>query len=179
MRTDIKVGILLGVVLVLAAVGYFMLSDNHGNKKSAAPAVSVELPPAKAHPEPKGITTRDVKQVQTRDTVKEAVAPIVVAPKPAETPKPAVEQATAPKPVEAPVAPVVRDTAPDVRQPRYHTVQKGESMYKIAELYYGSGSGGNCDVIYNANKKIITKPDVINPGWKLRIPYPEEVAGQN
>jgi len=173
MRTDIKVGILLGVVLVLAAIGYFMLSDNPGGRKSAEPAVSIELPSTKAHSEPKEVATKDVKKVETRDAVKEAAAPIVVVPKPAETPKPAVEQA-APKPVEAPAAP-----APDVRQPRYHTVQKGESLYKIAELYYGSGAKGNCDVIYNANKKIITKPDVINPGWKLRIPYPEEVAGQN
>jgi nucleoid-associated protein YgaU len=177
MRTDVKIGILLGVVLVLAAIGYFMLSDNHGDKKSTEPVVSVELPSAKARSEPKDVATRDVKKVETRDAVKEAAAPIVAVPKP-EAPKPAVEPVV-PKPVEVPAAPVVKDTAPDVRQPRYHTVQKGESLCKIAELYYGSGSRGNCDVIYNANKKVITKPDVINPGWKLRIPYPEEVAGQN
>jgi nucleoid-associated protein YgaU len=176
MRTDIKIGILLGVVLVLAAIAYFMMSDNHGAKTSPGPVVSVELPSAKAPSGPKDVATRDVK-VETRDAAKEAAAPAVVVPKP-EQPKPAVEKVI-PKPVEETPAPAVKVTKPEVRQPRYHTVQKGESLYKIAELYYGSGSKENREVIYNANKKIISNPDVINPGWKLRIPYPEEVAGQN
>jgi nucleoid-associated protein YgaU len=149
-----------------------MMSDNHGVRTSPEPAVSVEPPSAESPPEPKGVAAEDVKKMETPDAAK---APIVVIPKPGDQ-KPAVE---VPKPVEKTAAPAIKVTKPEVRQARYHTVKQGESLYKIAELYYGSGSKENREVIYNANKKIISNPDVINPGWKLRIPYPEEVAGQN
>ena len=170
MRTDVKIGILLGVVLVLAAIAYFMISDK-GVKTPPEPAVSVEPPSAESPPEPKEVAAKDVKKIETPDTAKGVPAPVVV------IPKPAVE--IVPKPVEETAAPAVKVTKPEVRQPRYHTVKQGESLYKIAELYYGSGSKENCEVIYNANKKVIRNPDVINLGWRLRIPYPEEITEQN
>jgi nucleoid-associated protein YgaU len=174
MRTDIKIGILLGIVVVLGAMAYFMLSD--GQRADSEQEVSIEPPTPKMEvsPEKKPAGSKDVKKIETRDAVKKVV-PVVVIPKPA-SPKPVVVEKVVPKPVEAPAVPVVKDTGPEVKKPRYYTVKKGDSLYKVAELYYGSGAKANREVIYNANKKIISDPDIINPGWKLRIPYPEEVT---
>ncbi|MEO7976527.1 LysM peptidoglycan-binding domain-containing protein [Flavobacterium sp.] len=46
-----------------------------------------------------------------------------------------------------------------------YTVQKGDSLSKI-----GKEHGVSWQVIYEANKDIITNPDLIQPGWKLKIP---------
>lgn len=49
-----------------------------------------------------------------------------------------------------------------------YTVQKGDSLWKIAKQLYGKG--GDWTRIHEANKDVIKNPDVIQPGWKLRIP---------
>jgi cobalt-zinc-cadmium resistance protein CzcA len=52
--------------------------------------------------------------------------------------------------------------------PRTYTVQKGDSLWKIAKHFYGNG--GEWKRIHEANKETIHNPDVIQPGWVLRIP---------
>jgi len=51
---------------------------------------------------------------------------------------------------------------------RTYTVQKGDSLWKIAKQFYGKGS--DWTRIHEANKDQITNPDLIQPGWTLRIP---------
>ena len=51
---------------------------------------------------------------------------------------------------------------------RTYTVQKGDSLWKIAKQFYGKGSAW--PRIHEANKELITNPDLIQPGWTLRIP---------
>jgi nucleoid-associated protein YgaU len=51
---------------------------------------------------------------------------------------------------------------------RTYTVQKGDSLWKIAKAMYGKGS--DWTRIHEANKDLIHDPDVIQPGWTLRIP---------
>lgn len=51
---------------------------------------------------------------------------------------------------------------------RTYTVQKGDSLWKIAKQFYGKGSAWTR--IHEANKDVIADPDVIQPGWTLRIP---------
>ena len=51
---------------------------------------------------------------------------------------------------------------------RTYTVQKGDSLWKIAKQVYGKGS--EWTRIHEANKDRIEDPDVIQPGWTLRIP---------
>ncbi len=46
-----------------------------------------------------------------------------------------------------------------------YTVKSGDSLSKI-----GSHFGVNWKSIYEANKDIIKNPDLIQPGWKLKIP---------
>ena len=50
----------------------------------------------------------------------------------------------------------------------FHTVEKGDTLWAIAEKAYGDGS--KYMVIFEANKPMLSHPDKIYPGQKLRIP---------
>lgn len=56
------------------------------------------------------------------------------------------------------------------REPRFHTVRKGDNLWKIAEKVYGKGKGSKYTVIFEANRPMLTDPDKIYPGQVLRIP---------
>lgn len=50
-----------------------------------------------------------------------------------------------------------------------HTVEKGESLSKIAKHYYDDPM--KYMLIFNANTGILKDPDVIQPGQELVIPF--------
>ena len=51
---------------------------------------------------------------------------------------------------------------------QWHEVKKGETLWKIAEQYYGDGS--LYPKIFDANRDVLKDPNRINIGQKLRIP---------
>ena len=51
---------------------------------------------------------------------------------------------------------------------QYHVVQKGDTLSKIAEEYYGDMM--LYPKIFEANRDILSDPNRIKPGQKLRIP---------
>jgi nucleoid-associated protein YgaU len=51
-----------------------------------------------------------------------------------------------------------------------YTVQKGDTLWKIAEAHYGKGKGAKYTEIVAANSPPVKNPDLIMPGWVLRIP---------
>jgi nucleoid-associated protein YgaU len=51
---------------------------------------------------------------------------------------------------------------------QYHVVVKGDTLSKIAEQYYGDEM--LYKKIFEANRDVIKNPDLIQIGWKLRIP---------
>jgi len=51
---------------------------------------------------------------------------------------------------------------------QYHEVQRGDTLSKIAKQYYGDANKYNA--IFEANKPMLSHPDKIYPGQKLRIP---------
>ena len=51
---------------------------------------------------------------------------------------------------------------------RVYVVQGGDSLSKIAKKFYGDATSWK--QIYEANRDLVKNPDVIQPGWKLRIP---------
>jgi nucleoid-associated protein YgaU len=51
-----------------------------------------------------------------------------------------------------------------------YTVQKGDTLWAIAEKFYGKGKGQKYTEIVKANSPPVKNPDLIQPGWVLRIP---------
>jgi nucleoid-associated protein YgaU len=53
---------------------------------------------------------------------------------------------------------------------KMYTVQKGDTLWRIAETHYGKGQGAKYTEIVKANTPPVKDPDLIQPGWVLRIP---------
>jgi nucleoid-associated protein YgaU len=60
----------------------------------------------------------------------------------------------------------VASTAPSAAQT--YTVNKGDTLSKIAKEFYGSANRWH--EIYDANRDQISNPDLIQPGQVLKIP---------
>jgi nucleoid-associated protein YgaU len=60
----------------------------------------------------------------------------------------------------------VETTAPTA--PQTYTVNKGDTLSKIAKEFYGSANRWH--EIYDANRDQISNPDLIKPGQVLKIP---------
>ena len=67
---------------------------------------------------------------------------------------------------------VENDIKPTKAEPesKFYTVKSGDTLWAIAETEYGKGNGGKNDVIFQANRPMLTHPDKIYPGQVLRIP---------
>ena len=99
------------------------------------------------------------KLVETENTINKialAKAPAAVAPPPAAG---AVVTGGAPAKTAAAAA---------AAGAKVHVVEKGDTLGAIAKKYYGKA--GAYMKIFEANKDILTDPDKIKPGQKLRIP---------
>lgn len=59
-------------------------------------------------------------------------------------------------------------SAPAAEPAQYHDVAKGDTLSAIAKKYYGDANKYNA--IFEANKPMLSHPDKIYPGQKLRIP---------
>ena len=59
-------------------------------------------------------------------------------------------------------------TAEPAATEKIHTVEKGDTLSKIAKEYYGDAS--KWKAIHEANRDLITNPDLIQIGWALKIP---------
>lgn len=77
-----------------------------------------------------------------------------------------VQNALAPAPAEA--APAEAAPAEAAPAERTYTVEAGDSLWAIAEKFYGSGN--DWSRIFEANSDQIANPDAIQPGQTLRIP---------
>ncbi|THH35870.1 peptidoglycan-binding protein LysM [Aliishimia ponticola] len=66
------------------------------------------------------------------------------------------------------VAAVEDNTSGAGSEPVFHTVEKGDTLWAIAEKTMGNGS--KYQEIFEANKPMLSHPDKIYPGQVLRIP---------
>jgi nucleoid-associated protein YgaU len=82
---------------------------------------------------------------------------------------PAASGKPATQPKDAALAKTTTPKASDATGgPRVHVVQDGESLWKIAKLELGDG--GRWNEIYEANRDVLSKPEAVHVGLKLRIP---------
>ena len=51
---------------------------------------------------------------------------------------------------------------------RVYVVESGDSLSKISKMFYGDAN--HWKRIFDANRDVIRNADLIQPGWKLRIP---------
>ncbi len=66
----------------------------------------------------------------------------------------------------------VRTPEPAPKAPVFYAVQKGDSLWKIAQQHYGNGN--KWQALFEANREVIKDPDLIYPGQQIRVP---ELAG--
>lgn len=64
---------------------------------------------------------------------------------------------------------IVKAATP-AKEPKFHTVEKGDTLWAVAEKAYGKGKGGKYQMIFEANTPMLSHPDKIYPGQVLRIP---------
>ena len=60
------------------------------------------------------------------------------------------------------------ETPEPAKEPVFHTVVKGDNLWKISEKTLGSGA--RYKEIFEANRPMLKDPDKIYPGQVLRIP---------
>ncbi|MDX1418781.1 MAG: peptidoglycan-binding protein LysM [Rubricoccaceae bacterium] len=53
-------------------------------------------------------------------------------------------------------------------QPRYYTIQSGDTLSGIAKEHYGDANRWND--LFEANREVIKDPDKIYPGQRIRVP---------
>lgn len=164
MKTDMKIGILVGVVIVAILLIFFVQRDG---SQSGQPIVTVPSVPAQPKPQPPAPTPEPEVTLPVQPPVEVTVEP---------QPKPEVILPVRSEPVERqPLPTPIPTPQPEpIRQPRYHTIVEGDSLSTISQTYYGSGRFWT--EIQKANSQRIQNPNHLQVGWKLRIPYPDEIA---
>lgn len=89
-----------------------------------------------------------------------------------QTPRtPAPPPASAPPVSAAPPAPAAPAAAPEAAQTTIYEVKPGDTLGAIAQRFYGKAS--LYMKIFEANTDILTNPDLIKVGQKLKIPKPD------
>jgi nucleoid-associated protein YgaU len=105
--------------------------------------------------------------VQPGERVLIAVYDLDGSPAPAVAPAAAADKKVAAAPAK-PDAPAATPVAAASGTARSHLVKDGESLWKIAKQELGSGARWN--EIYTANRDVLSSPEALHTGQKLRIP---------
>jgi nucleoid-associated protein YgaU len=144
MRKEFKIGMFLGLALVI--VGILYLSMHKSN--------SVE--------------ERVLEQTQPIAAVDANTAPVIDANRPAAVA--AALDANAPAlPTTGTTTDLTKfEQAQPVKTQRFYIVHKGDMLSTISQKYYGTTK--KVDKIYEANKDVIKNKNVLKPGMKLVIP---------
>lgn len=165
MKTDMKIGILVGIVIVAILLIFFVQRGSNSDQPIVTvtvPSPPVQTQPPAPKPEPPAPPVQPTVTVAPKPQPKpEVILPVRTEP---------VELQPQPTPQPAPIVPQPEP----IRQPRYHTVADGDSLSTISQAYYGSGRFWT--EIQKANRQRIRNPNHLQVGWKLRIPYPDEIA---
>jgi nucleoid-associated protein YgaU len=193
MKPDLKIGIIVGVLVVVVLMIFFVsrtppprpsegqgpyalnqsdqidLSQSEFEDNDLVPALSPMKPPIESvapTPEIEPVVPAPDVHVIIQSDQSDAgdLQPAV-----SEAPAPAFND---PPPVPKPI-PVVNEK----KSPRYYVVQEGDSLSEISLEYFSSANYWK--EIQKANRHLIKDANQLKLGWKLRIPYPSELADKN
>jgi len=178
MRSELKIGIVVGIVIVVGLIVFFVNNGDEDERKQNEPLNqpsqdnrTTQQPPAPIEPTPMTPSETSPPPVDPIEVVVKENDESNTPPQPGEEVIPAVKETS--KPVE----PVVVNPPPEPKKPRYHVVKSGENLYSISEMYFGQGNQTKgIKAIIKANSELIKNPDSIHPDWRLKIPYPEDIA---
>ncbi len=144
MHKDFKMGMLLGLVPVLAGIAWLASRPNLSTQR---------------------LHNRTKPEVNAANRVEPA--PIPPEPQPVRRELPATDTGSG-ETTEEPDNKTANEQTEPAQQARYHVVQRNETLSQIAKSYYGSSSKWR--TIYRANRSVISNPDKLKPGTRLLIP---------
>ena len=181
MRTEAKVGALLGVVLAAAAIVYFAKFADNGSDELADYEPATTDTPSKiveAEQIPELEPSMEAEPKQVPATEPEQVSETEPEQVPATEPKQEIAREPAPVPDFTPDRALDPEPLPQTEpldtSPRNYTVKKGDTLYKISKNVYGEGK--HWKAIYQANRNVISNPSALQLGWILKLPRPEKLA---
>jgi hypothetical protein len=151
MRKDVKIGMVIGSLIVISAIGWL---STHSS------LTDLELSPG---PQIQQKESQDVAGKSPPDSTTDMPDIPVATIKPRET-------LTFNKEItEYTETPLTRHKESEqAKHNRIHTVATGETLSGISQIYYGTASGWQ--KIYVTNRKVLSSPDRIRPGMRLIIP---------
>ena len=176
MPNDAKFGLVVGVGLVITVAVVFFQKTGSSDPAAAIPAtgeaeLSAATPPPSVFTEAGNAAPRGPVEARTmqRTKARESSGPPE---NPAESPPsqtPAMEEKKPAGPANASLSPprfdeqLVRSS-----EERRHIVVAGETLFTIAERYYGDGD--KFIILYRTNRDVLKNPDRLPPGTSIRIP---------
>lgn len=188
MNADKKFGVLIGLVLIFIFVFVIgKLPDLQTENEGTEPAQTLMGPQVDPH----GLAARERLAHELVDRVPREVEPAPTAYTPPQTessdssaavriilPLPET-QGPLVQPVQGPEFedPFPQEAAPQILPqpawPKVHTVASGDNLALIAKHYYGPIEGnriGTIKKLFEANRRVLHKPDQLQVGQKLVIP---------
>jgi nucleoid-associated protein YgaU len=164
MQREVKIGLIIGVVILALVVVVW------------AKYTSTPKPVATDTGWPKMAAHQDAFATQAERVVE--AAPATTAPgagAPLEGAAPAAPGPAAPT-APGPAAPTAVEATPaPPMPPRIHVVQSGDTLWNLAEKYYGNGNKLN--LILDANRTTVPRRDtLLKPGMKLVVPLETTAA---
>lgn len=143
MQRDFKIGLISGLVVVIAAVIWLAtrpsLSLGRLRRRRSPPARQSSDPPAVPPSNSPPITPTATGDPNPHDSNSNGITDWTIYQQPEK-----------------------------IKTQKFHIVARNQTLSDIADRYYGSAT--KWKKIYNANKDVIENPDSIRPGTKLIIP---------
>jgi nucleoid-associated protein YgaU len=152
MRKDVKIGMVIGLLLTVAAVAWVSTHPGFTDLKLQAGLEKESIKEKPAYAEENQLDPTTDKPDKTADAIVSQETP---------TPDKTLPELTEPT--------LAQHKEPEKSMyTRIHTVQEGETLSGISQIYYGTASGWQ--KIYVANRKTLSSPDRLWPGMRLAIP---------
>jgi len=157
MYKDLKIGLVLGVILVI-----FVALRLATNPNLTTRARLQQSQDANFQSEPSNLILEPDTTAQTDDksVINEAINLTATSNK--------TETASETKEQTITEEPIANEPIEKIKTQRFHIIQKGETLSEIAYKYYGSAAKWN--KILDANRSVIKDVNKLKPGTKIIIP---------